>query len=81
MLVSLKGASQGEIQLIDLETTTVLRTFKGHKQGDCVLRSTFGGANENFIVSGSDGAFKLIFFLSFFSFFALRDIYRGNANE
>lgn len=62
MLVSLKGASQGEIHLIDLETMAVVRTFKGHKQGEFVLRSTFGGANENFIVSGSDG--KLIISVS-----------------
>ncbi|KAJ6155815.1 hypothetical protein N7470_006381 [Penicillium chermesinum] len=54
MLVSLKGATHGEIQLIDLDTTAVVRTFKGHKQGEYVLRSTFGGANENFVVSGSD---------------------------
>lgn len=52
MLVNLK---QGEIHLIDLETTTVVRRFKGHKQGEYVIRSTFGGAGENFVVSGSDG--------------------------
>ncbi|KAJ5706619.1 hypothetical protein N7488_006420 [Penicillium malachiteum] len=51
MLVNLK---QGEIHLIDLETTAVVRRFKGHKQADWVIRSTFGGAGENFVVSGSD---------------------------
>ncbi|KAJ6110801.1 hypothetical protein N7486_003036 [Penicillium sp. IBT 16267x] len=51
MLVNLK---EGEIQLIDLETAGVVRRFSGHKQGDYVIRSTFGGAGENFIVSGSD---------------------------
>ncbi|KAJ6007430.1 hypothetical protein N7540_011406 [Penicillium herquei] len=51
MLVNLK---QGEIHLIDLETTAVIRRFKGHKQADWVIRSTFGGAGENFVVSGSD---------------------------
>ncbi|KAJ5114060.1 hypothetical protein N7456_002594, partial [Penicillium angulare] len=51
MLVNLK---EGEIQLIDLETTAVIRRFKGHKQGEYVIRSTFGGAGENFVVSGSD---------------------------
>ncbi|KAJ5536052.1 hypothetical protein N7513_009238 [Penicillium frequentans] len=51
MLVNLK---EGEIQLIDLETAGVVRRFSGHKQGEYVIRSTFGGAGENFIVSGSD---------------------------
>ncbi|KAJ5919605.1 hypothetical protein N7454_009440, partial [Penicillium verhagenii] len=51
MLVNLK---EGEIHLIDLETAGVVRRFKGHKQGQCVVRSTFGGAGENFVVSGSD---------------------------
>ncbi|KAJ5765177.1 hypothetical protein N7520_004736 [Penicillium odoratum] len=51
MLVNLK---EGEIQLIDLETAAVVRRFSGHKQGEFVIRSTFGGAGENFIVSGSD---------------------------
>lgn len=54
MLVNLK---EGEIQLIDLETAGVVRRFSGHKQGEYVIRSTFGGAGENFIVSGSDGKF------------------------
>jgi hypothetical protein len=46
---------EGEIQLIDLETASVVRRFSGQKQGEYVIRSTFGGAGENFIVSGSDG--------------------------
>lgn len=52
MLVNL---SHGEIQLIDLETTAVVRRFRGQKQGEFVIRSTFGGAGENFVVSGSEG--------------------------
>ena len=52
MLVNL---SHGEIQLIDLETTAVARRFRGQKQGEFVIRSTFGGAGENFVVSGSEG--------------------------
>jgi WD repeat-containing protein 26 len=44
-----------QIQLIDIETTEVVRRFYGQKQGEWVIRSCFGGAGENFIVSGSEG--------------------------
>ncbi|KAJ5851451.1 uncharacterized protein N7529_010836 [Penicillium soppii] len=51
VLISL---AEGEIQLVDMETTAVVRHFKGQKQGEFVIRSTFGGAAENFVVSGSE---------------------------
>jgi WD40 repeat protein len=44
-----------EIQLLDIETAEVVRKYSGQKQGQCVIRSIFGGANENFVVSGSEG--------------------------
>ena len=52
MLVNL---TECEIQLIDIETSEVLRRFQGQKQSTFIIRSTFGGAAENFIVSGSEG--------------------------
>ncbi|GAA5934008.1 hypothetical protein JCM1841_002048 [Sporobolomyces salmonicolor] len=42
-----------EILYLELETGTVLRKFAGHDQGQYILRSCFGGALENFVLSGS----------------------------
>jgi WD repeat-containing protein 26 len=52
MLVNL---SSGEIQLLDIETGDPIRTFDGQEQGSYIIRSCFGGAAENFVLSGSEG--------------------------
>lgn len=52
MLVNM---SDSEVQLLDIETAEVVRRFMGQKQGNYIIRSTFGGAAENFVVSGSEG--------------------------
>ncbi|OJJ49020.1 hypothetical protein ASPZODRAFT_1378316 [Penicilliopsis zonata CBS 506.65] len=51
MLVNL---ADGQIQLIDIETTDVVRRFRGQAQGEFIIRSKFGGAAENFVISGSE---------------------------
>ena len=52
MLVSLIS---GEVQLLDIGTASVVRRFEGQKQGNFIIRSSFGGAAENFVLSGSEG--------------------------
>ena len=52
MLVNM---ADNEVQLIDIETAEVIRRFLGQKQGEFVIRSAFGGGDENLIISGSEG--------------------------
>lgn len=45
----------GEAQLIDLLTREAVQKYTGHTGGECIIRGGFGGANESFVVSGSEG--------------------------
>ena len=58
MLVSLIS---GEVQLLDIKTANVIRRFEGQKQGQFIIRSSFGGAAENFVLSGSEGTCSQLF--------------------
>ncbi|KAL8829752.1 MAG: hypothetical protein Q9170_006038 [Blastenia crenularia] len=51
MLVNM---ADGEVHLIDIDTTEIVRRFTGQRQGEFVIRSTFGGADQNLIISGSE---------------------------
>ena len=44
-----------ELQLFDINSAEIVRRFLGQKQGNYVIRSTFGGADENLVISGSEG--------------------------
>lgn len=50
----------GEAQLIDLATRTTDQKFVGHVGGDFLIRSSFGGAHEAFVMSGSEDGNMLI---------------------
>ncbi|KAM0755447.1 hypothetical protein T439DRAFT_375809 [Meredithblackwellia eburnea MCA 4105] len=43
-----------EILYIDLRDGTIIRRFLGHDQGQFVLQSCFGGALQNYVLSGSE---------------------------
>jgi WD repeat-containing protein 26 len=51
MLLSM---NENRMQLRDIHTGTVEAEFGGHKQTQYIIRSAFGGADENFVVSGSE---------------------------
>ncbi|OAA66082.1 WD domain protein [Cordyceps fumosorosea ARSEF 2679] len=50
----------GEAQLIEIETRVHKQKFLGHTGGQFLIRSSFGGANEGFVVSGSEDGNILI---------------------
>ncbi|KAF9874837.1 putative WD domain-containing protein [Colletotrichum karsti] len=56
----LVNKKDGEVQLIDLATRTSVQKFLGHTGGEFIIRSAFGGANESFVISGSEDGHILI---------------------
>jgi hypothetical protein len=52
MLISM---NPDKIKLMEIDTGELVQSFEGHQQQNFIIRSTFGGADENFIVSGSEG--------------------------
>lgn len=52
MLISMNPDT---IKLMEIDTSEVIKTFYGHSQKEFIIRSSFGGANGNFVVSGSEG--------------------------
>ncbi|KAI9018075.1 WD40-repeat-containing domain protein [Phycomyces nitens] len=53
-LVNINIKESQEIHLWDLEDQSLVRKYTGHKQGEYIIRSTFGGLDESFILSGSE---------------------------
>ncbi|ETS77142.1 hypothetical protein PFICI_11016 [Pestalotiopsis fici W106-1] len=44
----------GVAELFDLGLKELVKTYTGHTGGDYIIRSAFGGANESFVISGSE---------------------------
>lgn len=51
----LVNVAEGDVHMIDIEDRYILRKFKGANQGGSIIRNCFGGANENFALSGTKG--------------------------
>lgn len=47
--------TDGQARLYDIETQEPVRAYSGHKGGEFAVRTSFGGANEAFVISGSEG--------------------------
>jgi WD repeat-containing protein 26 len=52
MLISM---NKDMIKLMEIDTGELVQRFEGQVQQQYIIRSSFGGADENFVVSGSEG--------------------------
>jgi WD40 repeat protein len=49
---------EGCVFTMDVTTGDILSRYEGAMQKEYVVRSSFGGANQNFVISGSEGQWK-----------------------
>ena len=54
-IFALLNLTQGEVHMLDLHSRETVRKFVGQQQGQFMIRNCFGGAAENFVLSGSEG--------------------------
>lgn len=54
-MFALLNLAAGEVHMFDLHTRDTVRKFVGQQQGTFTVRNCFGGAAENFVLSGSEG--------------------------
>lgn len=55
---ALLNLAAGEVHMFDLHTRDTVRKFVGQQQGTYMVRNCFGGAAENFVLSGSEGMLR-----------------------
>lgn len=53
----LVGMNDNKIKMMNIDTGEILQVFEGHRQTQYMIRNAFGGAQETFVVSGSEGEF------------------------
>lgn len=53
VLVSMNNS---KLLLVDVEFGDTVQSYSGLKQQQFVIRSSFGGAGDNFVISGSEGS-------------------------
>ena len=46
-----------KVRLMEIDTGEVVQRYTGQVQTQFIIRSSFGGANESFVVSGSEGMY------------------------
>ncbi|KAJ3124337.1 hypothetical protein HK100_011267 [Physocladia obscura] len=54
ILVNVSGSQEIHLWDLDEQPPRVIRTYAGHKQSRFVIRSSFGGYHDTFVVSGSE---------------------------
>jgi hypothetical protein len=48
--------TDGEARMLDIDTRETIRIFNtGDRVGKFIIRASFGGANESFVITGSEG--------------------------
>lgn len=57
-LTAIVNIAEGEVHMIDLEDGLSISRYRGPSQGAHIIRNCYGGAAENFILSGSEGTFS-----------------------
>jgi hypothetical protein len=57
--LALVNVSSQELHLWDLDAKKLVNKYQGQKQVDNVIRSTFGGFNQAFVLSGSEGSISM----------------------
>lgn len=57
MLLNVVRPGMARLQMRQIDSGWLVRVFRGHHQEGYIIHSTFGGAGDNFVVSGSEGTF------------------------